>query len=77
MPSISQPYSLALPGFLDTTSIVFSKPDRKWNAPAKQHLSWKICVKLTQPRITWEECLNEELFRLSWPVGMSVGDCVP
>lgn len=27
---------------------------------------------LTQPRFTWEESLDEEFSKLSWPVGVSV-----
>lgn len=33
-----------------------------------------LAVNLTQPKITWEESLNEELSRRGWPVGMSGGE---
>lgn len=31
---------------------------------------------LTQPRITLEDGVNEELSMSSWSVGMSIGDCL-
>lgn len=42
---------------------------------------WKMCwlvltANLTQPTITRELGLNEELSRPSWPMGLSVGDCL-
>lgn len=32
-------------------------------------------VNVIQPRITWEDSLNEESATLGWPVSMSVDDC--
>jgi hypothetical protein len=33
-----------------------------------------LIANMSQPRITWEERLNEELFRLGWPVAMPMRD---
>lgn len=32
-------------------------------------------VNVLQPRLTWEDSLNEELATLGWPGNMSVDDC--
>lgn len=35
-----------------------------------------FCQQDTNPRLSWEESLSEELYTLGWPVGMPVGDCM-
>lgn len=35
-----------------------------------------LAVNSTQPRISWEENLNEKLSRLDWPLGMPMGNCL-
>lgn len=35
-----------------------------------------LSLNLTQPRVMWEERVNEGLSQSGWPVSMSVGNCL-
>lgn len=35
-----------------------------------------LIAHLTQPRVIWEERLNEGSYELGWLVDLSVGDCL-